>query len=147
MTKDQQASLYNAALALLARREHSSSEIKIKLKRKFSSSDELIDKIIYTLIDQGYLSDERFAEAYIRSRARKGFGPVRITQELNEKGVSSEVISRGFDETDWDWNATAQDVLRKKYKSEPQDFKEKMKQQNFLRYRGFDLDSISSCFD
>lgn len=131
---------------MLARREHSSSEIKIKLKRKFSSGDELIDKVIYKLIDQRYLSDERFAEAYIRSRGRKGFGPVRITQELNEKGVSSEVISHAFDETDWDWVATAQDVLRKKYKQPVSDYNGRVKRVNFLRYRGFGSD-ILSCLD
>jgi regulatory protein len=76
----------DSALNLLARREHSRMELTQKLKlRNFSENE--ISQTIEQLTQQDLQSDKRFAECYMRSRAEKGFGPVRIKFELREKGV------------------------------------------------------------
>ena len=78
-----------AAMRLLTRREHSSQEIKQKLVYKgFDSA--LIENLIKELRQENLLSDERFAESYVRSRISRGYGPSRIRQELRQRGTNDE---------------------------------------------------------
>ena len=80
-----------AAMNLLAYREHSRAELVAKLiGRSFDVSE--IDAALDILENEHLLSDERFAQAYVRMRSRKGFGPIRIRQELQERGISRELI-------------------------------------------------------
>ena len=65
----------------LARREHSAKEIRRKLGSRIESQDDL-ELEIQKLEDEGLLSDERFAESYMHSRKRKGFGPLRIKNNI-----------------------------------------------------------------
>ena len=61
---------YDKAVSLLAMREHTEKEIREKLSaRSFSPED--IDSAIGRLRREGLLSEERFAEVFIRSRLRK----------------------------------------------------------------------------
>ncbi len=144
--KDSKA-VYNAALAMLSRREYSEHELKSKLAQKFSSLPNLIDCVIDGLIELNYLCDQRYAESYIRARSQKGFGSIRIRQELREKGVMSTLIENAFSESSIDWYEQARAVRQKKYGEEPKDLKEKAKQQGFLRYRGFDSEVIQHSFE
>ena len=50
-----------------------------------------------------YLDDGRFALAFFASRGRKGYGPARIRQELNQKGVARESIEKPMRESEIDW--------------------------------------------
>ena len=70
----------------LSRREHSSKEVFQKMSRRVESKDMLMI-IIDELIDDGLLSDERFAESYFQARKNRGFGPLRIRNELTQRGV------------------------------------------------------------
>ena len=59
------------ALDLLSLREHSRQELTRKLlKRKFELAD--IDVVLDKLMERKFLSEERFTEAYINSRMKKG---------------------------------------------------------------------------
>ncbi len=127
---------YASALRMLARREHSQLEIQQKLQQKdFEHAD--IQKTIALLIEQGYQSDERFAEAFIRMRYNQGKGPIKIVLELKQRGVDQ------FDLSVYDWRDRAKQVAQKKFGSEaPKDYKEKAKRQRFLQSRGFDFEQI-----
>ena len=81
----------SVAVKLLSRREHSALELRDKLAKREFDEDE-IELAIDELQQGGWLSDERFAEAYIRMRQLKGFGPIRISMELNERGVDEGII-------------------------------------------------------
>ncbi len=127
---------------MLSRREHSAFEIRDKLqKRDFEESE--IEQAIIELQQGGWLSDERFAEAYIRMRQLKGFGPTRIGIELNERGVD-EAIADAYMQADSDnWQQTLEQQYRKKYKNRAvEDYNDKAKRIRFLQYRGFSLDAI-----
>ena len=65
----------------LSRREHSAKEIFQKMSPRVESKDMLLDSID-ELLQDGLLSDERFAESYLQSRKIRGYGPVRIRNEL-----------------------------------------------------------------
>ena len=132
----------SVAVRLLSRREHSALEIRDKLlKRDFDSEE--IDRVIIELQQGGWLSDERFAEAYIRMRQLKGFGPVRIAMELNERGVKEHIVDDYLHADDDSWRQTLEQQYRKKYKDKPiEDYSDKAKRIRFLQYRGFALDVI-----
>ena len=113
--KQDAARVYNAGLNLLARREHSSKELKQKLGRRFA--DALVDEACAELEHNGLLSDERFTEAVIHSRSAKGYGPRHIAQELAQKGVSKELIKEFLDERDAHWVSHARDAAIKKLRT------------------------------
>jgi len=137
----------SVAVNLLSRREHSALEIRDKLLKRDFDEDE-IKLTIKELQQGGWLSDERFAEAYIRMRQLKGFGPVRITIELNERGVDENIIDTYMRATDDSWQLTLEQQYRKKYKnSKAGDYNEKAKRIRFLQYRGFSLDKIYQLID
>ncbi len=132
----------SVAVRLLSRREHSAFEIRDKLlKRDFDEAE--IAQTIVELQQGGWLSDERFAEAYIRMRQLKGFGPIRITIELNERGVKESIVDNYLQAADEGWQQTLEQQYLKKYKNNPvQDYNDKAKRIRFLQYRGFALDVI-----
>jgi len=95
------------------------------------------------LAAQGTLSDERFAESLVRTRRRRGYGPVRIGKELEAKGLSDEAIARWVDARSRDWFAELERVRRKKFGSRaPRSLEERARQARFLQYRGFTFEQI-----
>lgn len=130
------------AVDLLSRREHSQLELQRKLAAKGYDSDE-IDEVLFRLIEDRLQSDERYAESYVRQRLEKGCGPLRIRQELKQKGVPDHLVDHSLSEHEDKWVGMAQRVYEKKYAEPPSDFKERGKRVNFLRYRGFSMDQIN----
>lgn len=132
----------SVAVRLLSRREHSAFEIRDKLaKRDFENNE--IEQAIVELQQGGWLSDERFAEAYIRMRQQKGFGPIRISIELNERGVKENIVDAYLHQHDDSWRQTLEQQYRKKYRNKAiEDYNDKAKRIRFLQYRGFTLDAI-----
>ena len=129
----------------LARREHSDFELKAKLRRKVESIQEL-EKQIEKLKEEGLIDNFRFSEAYIKSRSSRGFGPTRITQELNQRGVSEETFIEILDSNDW--IGLARSALLKKAKGKDlKDKKTEIKIKQFLNYRGFNFIQIDKAFE
>jgi regulatory protein len=125
------------AMNLLARREHSTQELRDKLLARGFEDDD-IAPALQTLSREGLLSDERFTESFIHSRMQRGSGPVKIRAELRQRGVADEVITDWLDERDRVWLERAESVRCKKFGSAlPVDYKEKARQARFLQYRGF----------
>jgi regulatory protein len=132
------------AMDYLARREHARGELLVKLTR-FGFEPETAEDAVAQLIDDGLQSDERFVEAFIRSRINQGKGPARIRADLREKGVSGGLVDLGLEEADEDWYALARNVRLKKFgAATPLNFKEKARQMRFLQSRGFEQDHIQS---
>ena len=131
---------------LLARREHSAKELRAKLLVRDFDPDEA-EQAIARLIEEGLLSDARFAEAYAVSRQRKGHGPVRIRDELEQRGVATALIDVSLEELDADWGELARAVRVKKYGATvPDEFRERARQSKFLQYRGFTGEQIRAAF-
>ena len=131
-----------AALRLLARREHSALELRHKLAaRRFG--DELIDPLLAELGERGLLSDRRFADAYVRARFERGFGPLRIQSELQERGVPADLTARTLAELGGDWVESATWQRDKRFGvAPPGDARERAKQMRFLQQRGFTGEQI-----
>ena len=102
-----------------------------------------IQSVIETLIDEGLQSDNRFAEQYTHSRIERGYGPVRIRQELRERGISDPLISLYLDMNDPDWPARASKAREKRFgRALPVDYSVQAKQARFLQQRGFTTEQI-----
>ena len=129
--------VYNKALDLVSRREHSRHELMQKLDKRYPATSPIIEEVLDKLEINKILDDERFAEMYLNSRARKGFGPKKIEMELNSRKVNSLFISNAIEAYE-NWLENAQKVLKKKFKDQkPEDYQSKMKQKQFLFSRGF----------
>lgn len=100
-------------------------------------------EVIDTLTAQRLQSDVRYAEAYIRSRANRGYGPQRIALELRTRGIDEELTAHGFATAECDWLALAREVDAKKFGSNPgPSFEVLVKRRRFLEYRGFTAPQI-----
>ena len=127
--------LRQKALALLARREHTRAELARKLT-PFGTKDE-IDAVIANLQSANLQSDARFAEAYLRSQARR-LGPARLRQSLKQKGVDADTVTEQMETADLpDELQQAREIWTRKFGTAPGDAKEWGKQARFLQARGF----------
>ena len=138
-----------AAFDLLAKREHSQQELLEKLLRKFSKrrglaiDKEKIANVVAVINAEGLQSDSRYLEMLIRSRIQQGQGPLRIAQELKQKGIHAEAYEVLLDSRGEDWCERARQAKQKKFGSgKALDEKQKGQQLRFLQYRGFNSQQI-----
>ncbi len=99
------------AAAFLQSRERSSGEIRQCLSQR-GYRDEVIEKVILTLTENRFVSDERFAGLWVDARAQK-LGRGRIRQELRRKGLSEEAARKAL-ECFTDEDETQQAILQAK---------------------------------
>ena len=122
MTSEAFTIVYNKALDLVSRREHSRHELMQKLDKRFPETMPIIEEALDKLALNNILDDERFAEMYLNSRARKGFGPKKIEMELYSKKVDSMLIGNAIEAYE-SWTENAENELKKKFKgSQPTDY-------------------------
>jgi regulatory protein len=79
----------SAGLALLARRAHTSEELRRKLSKKGFPPAE-IAAAVEELSARGWLDDVKTASAMAAAQAGKGRGKTRIAAELSARGVSAQ---------------------------------------------------------
>jgi len=143
-TKDPDAA-YRAALdsavRSLGQREHGRKELERKLKGK-GHAPELIERVIAYLIEHDLQSDARFAESFARSRVQRGYGPMKIRQELSSRGIPERVLEDQLTEPSSFWEAIAEAGLEKKFGHPPEDRQAWATQARFLARRGFPSDLI-----
>ena len=146
MNDDAYKAIYNKALDIISRREHSQKELSDKLIKKFNIP-ELVDSVIHGLREKNLLNDYRYSESYVVARKRKGFGPKKIGYELISRGVNENTVSEVID-AEGGWNEAALKAFNKKFKAGiGEDFKEQNKQKAFLQNRGFSFQEIDSVFN
>jgi regulatory protein len=140
------AEIRSCAINLLAMREHTKFELQHKLEiRGFAPA--AIAKVVAVLEQEGLQSDQRFIENYIVMRCRRGFGPIRIKMELNERGVDKGLIEHFLQDYKSNWQELAQKALHKKFGNKiPNDLAEQTKQMKYLYYKGFAADLIRKLF-
>ena len=106
-----------------------------------------MSQVLARLKQQGAQSDHRFTDAFVHSRIQKGYGPLRIGQELREKAIADDLIETLLTNRDEDWMLRLANVREKKFgQSMPTDYKEQARQSRFLQYRGFSSEHIRRSF-
>ena len=143
---DQAKKVYQRAVGLLSRREHSYHELQHKLERKLKGegcTSEIVTAVLDRLANEGLQSNERFTESYVRSRAMRGRGQMLIRNELQQRGVSDQLIARYLGSQDFDWVQMAAEARRKRFGDLlPEDITERSRQARFLQQRGFTHEQI-----
>lgn len=107
-----------------------------------------IDELLDCLESEGLQSDARYAESYIHSRRQRGFGPLKIRLELQQRGISSDLVETfiNADHIDAD-HQTWLDIARREYTKKfgdqtAESMQEKARRARFLQARGFTGDII-----
>ncbi len=145
--------LYQYALFLLSRRDYGRAELFSRMKRRmYEKNDRIIDellieRVLAKLDEQHFLDDDRVVSLLMQSYVRKGYGPLRIKQELRQKGFIEALVETHLENVEVDWFEKAIEVRTKKFGDDlPSDFKEKSKQVRYLQSRGFFGDMIYEQF-
>ena len=139
------------AVALLARRDYSTRELRQKLKER-GYLEPAIEAVLIDLEQTRKLDDQRYGDNVAASRSRRAYGPARIRNELRRKGVAAETIETAIagreGEEAPDYFRLAREARIRKFGPElPTDWKEKSRQARFLQYRGFSTDHIRAALD
>jgi SOS response regulatory protein OraA/RecX len=94
------------------------------------------------------LSDERFAEAYARQRIEAGYGLLRITGELMQRGVSENADTLQTMSSE-DWCDQVVRLRRKRFGllDLRGQLEERLRQMRFLQRRGFTHEQINAALD
>lgn len=135
--KGSKAAIITAAMRYLYRREYSRWELQNKLLAKAFDIED-IHIALNELNEQGYQSDERFTDNFLRWRIGKGNGPLKIKMELRQRGIAESVIARLLDNSDLDWLQLARKTRQKHFGTTlPTDARGLSKQIRYLRGKGF----------
>jgi regulatory protein len=136
------------AVALLARRDYSSVELKRKLEER-GYTEHPVEVVVGDLVSFGKVNDERYGQNVVAYRARRGHGPARIRQELKRSGLDRTAIDDAVKGEDApDFVALARTVRARKFGPDlPKDRKERARQARFLQYRGFSTDHIRAVLE
>ena len=130
-------------MGYLARREHSQFELRQKLCGKGFPMD-VVNQVIADLSAKGLQSDSRYAEIYSRSRLSRGYGPLRIRQELRQRGIDAGLL---VDLDPADTDDTLENTHERKFGTRPpESIEERAQRERFLLRRGFSGDQIRRLF-
>ena len=135
------AAARQVAIALLARRDYASSELRARLERK-GFDTQVVESTVAELTEERALDDARYAANYVAYAAARGQGPLRIAAELKALELPTDLIEAALAGGP-DWRVLAGEVRNRKFGPEPPaDWPEKSRQARFLQYRGFSSDHI-----
>ncbi len=144
MDKQQQAA-YAVAIRALGRREHCAAELRQKLRQR-DYPDALIAEVLARLQADGYLSETRFAEAFLRMRMAKGESPWLAAKKARQRGVDEAVLQDVLQvlASDFDAFAACCELLARR---DPQGLRHDdervwQRQARFLQNKGFDAATI-----
>ncbi len=133
-----------------AYQERSHSEVRNKLLQLGQRGNDL-ENIMATLIEKGFLNEERFAIAYTGGKFRiKHWGKNKIVQQLKLRKISEYSIKRSLKEiNDNDYRSALKELIEKKWKT----LKEKnnlVKKNKVARYcigRGYEPELVWSLLE
>lgn len=127
------------ALRCLARREYSTHALAQRLIAAGGHEAD-VATLLTNLRMQGWLSDERFTEQFVCSRAPR-YGRQRLRYELRQHGIDDDTINATLPDHAQEI-AHAQYIWRKKFSHPPTSSQAYQQQARFLQQRGFAWDII-----
>jgi regulatory protein len=109
-------------------------------------SKEVAEKIIFSLQENGYLNEERFAKLFTLGKFRiKRWGKNKIKAELKKKHVPESLVKKALNEINQEeYLKTLQYLItRKRHQMKSSDSKIKLQKMiMFLLSRGFEMENI-----
>jgi len=138
--------LKQSAVSLLAKRNYSRQALRKKLQL-LSNNQHLVNQVLDELEQDHSLKDDRLAEHLVQQCINKGHGPLRIKQDLQQKGIPANAINDALETAEINWHQMAEATRYKKFgEAYPVDPKEKSRQIRFLQYRGFPANIVMRLF-
>ena len=127
-----------------AYQERCHSEVKRKLN-SLGVFGKDVDEYLYYLIDENFLSETRFSEAYVRGKFNyNNWGKIKIINELKARDISDWNINKALDQiSEKDYNDKLKKLCKKKIDSSDgisPEFKQKIIKN--LTYKGWELERI-----
>ncbi|MFC4260174.1 regulatory protein RecX [Marinobacter lacisalsi] len=145
--KDPNEQAPETALRLLARREHSRLELTMKLRQRRVDND-VIDEVLDSFEEKGWLDDGRFAEVFVRQRMDAGYGPLKILADLQQRGVMATPPElNAVPEERWTQMAIRLRERRFGLADLTGDWAEWQRQGGFLARRGFSGDQVERALE
>lgn len=109
-------------------------------------ADSCVRRTLGRLVELDFLSDERFARSFIRSRVRRGETPWLAAAKARQKGVREDALDAALSASleEYDTVSACKDLLAKR---DPQnlrlaDSKIWRRQVRYLKNKGFDTATI-----
>ena len=128
-----------------AYQERSHKEVVDKLYKLGLYKNE-VDQVLIALIQDDFLNEERFAQAFVSGKFRiKRWGRVKIKSHLKQKHISDYCIKKGMQEIDeTEYFETLHYWLERKEREveEKNEFKKKGKIAAFLIQKGFESNLV-----
>lgn len=137
-------SIYQAQ-AILARRDHSESEVRTKLKRKGFAGAE-IEQAVTWLYANKLLNDTEFVRKYAESiLLYKPVGPRWLQAKLRQRGVAGPTIGSGLEKiySQYPEDSLAAQAADSWRRMHPKRADDKAALWRFLASRGFSAESIN----
>ncbi len=136
--------------ALCSRAEHSSGEMREKMRRWQLPAD-AAERVLERLVAERYIDDSRYCRLFVRDKLRfDRWGRRKIEQALYRKGIGAADIDAALDAvTDDEWLAALRPLLaakRRTVKSE-NPYEASAKLVRFAMGRGFDIRLVRLCID
>ncbi len=105
------------------------------------------DEILLSLIQDNFVNEERFAEAYCRGKTRiNQWGRMKVRQGLQQHRVSEYNIEKALDQIDSEsYEENMRDLIDRKYRYWPASLSADEKKQKTVRYllqRGYIYDEL-----
>lgn len=125
----------DAAARQLSYRALSTSALRQKLLDK-AYPEQAVDYALAYLTEHGFLNDQQYAQSAMRSYTRRGYGTLRIRQELRRRGVAAEQADEALDEYEPNWDAMHA-LLDRRLHGDMSDRREVQKAVAALQRRGF----------
>ena len=128
-----------------SRREYCTKDVLAKAEKALEGNREEAQKILQTLIEEKYVDDLRYAEAYARDKSSiAGWGEVKIRYMLSAKRVDREVIDQALMEIDVDKaDSRLKKLLENKAKTLRKDPQAHLKLIRFALGRGYKYDDVA----
>ncbi|MFQ5682778.1 MAG: regulatory protein RecX [Candidatus Binatia bacterium] len=128
------------AYKFLGYRARSEAEVRLKLTQ-LGFSQETVETTLEKLRSLNFLNDEAFARGWVLERVEnRGYGPLRVEQELRRKGIANSLISRIMQEAfgQQEVKKKARKLLEKRFKGKDlANMKMLRRAVWFLRRRGY----------
>lgn len=140
-----------AALMRLCARSEKSSGDALRLMRTWEVAEGARQSVLQKLIDQRFIDDRRYAEAYTREKSSlAGWGKRKIALQLKQKGVSRDIVDEVLASLNTDEQSERlADKLRRKMRSTKASNQYELRGK-LLRYAlslGYDYDMATSAID
>lgn len=139
LTREQVEEWYQKTLDAAARqlsyRALSESALRQKLLDK-AYPEQAVDYVLAYLTEHGFLNDQQYAQSTMRSYTRRGYGTLRIRQELRRRGVAADHADEALDEYEPNWDAMYA-LLDRRLHGDLSDRREVQKAVAALQRRGF----------